>query len=392
MKTKILNNNAFIHLIITENGMTEKQDKDITIYVDAIGGDEIEVRREISRSWLGLRRKYETKVQSIEERTVKATKRFLEAHPETKIILGGNREVLERMVEGISGITIVEGRATPYDGIRSIVKQREGTALNNGLEMLKDGRCNAVYTSGNTQAVAAYVSKVIECFEEIEIMPLVAKLPTRKKKKLPTEKDKPVYLIDVGGSNELDSKGLVGLALLAHAYCKAFGKIESPRIGLSSVGKEPGKGGPKISKTDEEIRKIRGINYFGLVEPEDWVGGEVDTVISEGFVGNTEIKLLGAYLKAIKGDINDFFTKNQVRKVLTGIILEPLIELLKEKYGPSGYNGAPLLVPGVFIKGHGTSEIDGIYKGLETALEHAKKEVPRKIQEELERIRGMNSN
>ncbi|MEK6918737.1 MAG: hypothetical protein AABW73_01730 [Nanoarchaeota archaeon] len=347
--------------------------KKVRIYVDAIGGDTITGK--------------DGKEQKIEERVVRASLEFLDEHKEARIILGGDRKLLEGMVDGSDRIEVVDGRATPY-GISAIRRERKGTALYKGLEMLEAGDCDGLYTSGNTQAVAVYVATTIGRFKGIKSMPLVARLPKKG--------EKPVYLLDVGGGTDnLDVNGFRDLALLAHAYCKAVAKVDNPRLGLLSIGKEPEKGGPTITEVDKKLRETRCINYSGLVEPKDWMMKEYEAVISNGFVGNIGIKTIGGTVILAKSEIKEALNKYPVRKFLAKAILAPAAAMilgpvfypLKEKYNPSRANGAALLVPGVFIKGHGESDVEGIRRGLGAVSEHVNKEVPRRMKEELKMVR-----
>ncbi len=104
----------------------------------------------------------------------------------------------------------------------------------------------------------------------------------------------PVVLLDVGASPELSATVLVQHAGLGAAYATRVLGLRAPRIGLLSIGTEPGKGDRARRSADEALRTAQP-GYVGTVEGGDVpLGGPADVVVTDGFTGN-------ALLKGIEG-------------------------------------------------------------------------------------------
>ena len=63
-----------------------------------------------------------------------------------------------------------------------------------------------------------------------------------------------------------------------------------PRVGLLSIGSEPGKG-DRARRTADEALRANQPGYVGLVEGGDVpMGGPADVVVTDGFTGNILLK------------------------------------------------------------------------------------------------------
>ena len=82
--------------------------------------------------------------------------------------------------------------------------------------------------------------------------------------------------------------------LAGAAYAKARLGLDRPRIGLLSVGSEPGKGDALRRRADDHLASAlaaRGLDYVGNVEGSDVpLGGVADVVVTDGFTGNVLLK------------------------------------------------------------------------------------------------------
>jgi phosphate acyltransferase len=100
---------------------------------------------------------------------------------------------------------------------------------------------------------------------------------------------------------------LAQFAALGAAYGAAVHDLAAPRVGLLSIGSEPGKG--------DQLRKVAavaladaalpdGARYAGYVEGHDvTLGGHADVVVTDGFTGNALLKgIEGAYALAAGHD------------------------------------------------------------------------------------------
>jgi glycerol-3-phosphate acyltransferase PlsX len=111
----------------------------------------------------------------------------------------------------------------------------------------------------------------------------------------------PLVLLDVGAGMQVKPVDLVQHAALGTAYARLAAGIESPRIGLLSVGSETGKGDKLRRAVDASLRAVPWTDstYVGPVEGHDVVtGGPANVIVTDGFTGNVLLKALEAAMSA----------------------------------------------------------------------------------------------
>ena len=106
---------------------------------------------------------------------------------------------------------------------------------------------------------------------------------------LPTQPG-PTLLLDAGAIADPKPEMLVQFAQLGVAYAQiAFG-ITEPRVGLLTIGAEPGKGN-KLARRAHELLEADPphgglpISFTGNVEGGDLLAGQVDVIVTDGFTG-----------------------------------------------------------------------------------------------------------
>jgi phosphate acyltransferase len=114
----------------------------------------------------------------------------------------------------------------------------------------------------------------------------------------------PLVLLDVGAGMQVNPTDLIQHAALGAAYARLAAGVVHPRVGLLSVGSEPGKGDKLRRTTDAALRlhALPGATYVGPVEGNDIVtGARADVVVTDGFTGNVLLKGIEAALAAAPG-------------------------------------------------------------------------------------------
>jgi phosphate acyltransferase len=148
-----------------------------------------------------------------------------------------------------------------------------------------DGRADAVVSAGNTGATVTSAALGLGRRAGIRRPPLAAVLPTVAGR---------ILLLDVGSSVDPDEQTLATHARLGAAYAAAVHRVTAPRVGLLTIGTEPGKG-DRLRRAAPEILASTplpaGATYTGLVEGHDVVlGTAADVVVTDGFTGNVLLK------------------------------------------------------------------------------------------------------
>jgi phosphate acyltransferase len=114
----------------------------------------------------------------------------------------------------------------------------------------------------------------------------------------------PLVLLDVGAGVQVHPTDLVQHAAIGASYARLAAGVAHPRVGLLSVGAEPGKGDKPRRTADSALRlhPLAGAVYIGPVEGNDVVtGARADVVVTDGFTGNVLLKGIEAALAAAPG-------------------------------------------------------------------------------------------
>jgi glycerol-3-phosphate acyltransferase PlsX len=165
-------------------------------------------------------------------------------------------------------------------------------------------------------------------------------------------------------------------------YVKEMFRIESPLVGLLSIGKEPTKGNELTLQTYKLLKKSK-LNFMGNIEGGDIPAGKVDVVVCDGFIGNIILKFgegaVDMLFKLIKSELK----KHPLAFGAIPFLWAALKDLTK-KVDYTEYGGAPLLgINGVCIICHGRSNAKAITNALFTAGEFVNKDINSKISSEM---------
>ena len=157
---------------------------------------------------------------------------------------------------------------------------RDGTSVRAAVAALADGRADAMVSAGASGAAITAAVHGLGRLPGIRRPALAATLPA------PTG---PVVLLDVGATPDPGSAVLVQHAWLGGVYARLAHDLPAPRIGLLSIGAEPGKGDRARRTVAAALSGTPG--YVGTVEGYDVpLGGPADVVVTDGFTGNVLLK------------------------------------------------------------------------------------------------------
>jgi glycerol-3-phosphate acyltransferase PlsX len=173
--------------------------------------------------------------------------------------------------------------------VRPVGPETTGSWVESGVRTavlaVAEGRADAVVSAGNTSATVTSAALGLGRRPGIRRPPLAAVLPTVAGR---------VLLLDVGSSVDPDEQTLAMHARLGAAYAAAVHRVTAPRVGLLTIGTEPGKGDRLRRSAAERLASTllpAGATYVGLVEGHDVVLGAVaDVVVTDGFTGNVLLK------------------------------------------------------------------------------------------------------
>jgi glycerol-3-phosphate acyltransferase PlsX len=149
-------------------------------------------------------------------------------------------------------------------------------------------------------------------------------------------------------------------------YARARFGIDKPRVGLLSIGEEPGKGDTLRKETYELLSVASGINFIGNVEGRDIMTPDVDVVVTDGFTGNVALKTLEGTMRMIVKELFASIGEPQYKEHTEALM--PALLNLYAKFDPDSTGGAILLgVDGVCIISHGSSSARAMLNGIKVA-------------------------
>src|SRR5205085_1325933 len=159
--------------------------------------------------------------------------------------------------------------------------------------------------------------------------------------------------------------------------------LDSPRVGLLSVGEEEGKGNELTKETYEQLRESS-LNFVGNVEGRDIYNGRCDVVVTDGFTGNVALKISESLAEMIGAMIKEELTRD-FRSKIGAALSTPAFTRFRKRVDYTEFGGAPLLgIDGEAIICHGRSPAKAIKNAVRVAAEWAKKGLNEHIRAALE--------
>lgn len=248
----------------------------------------------------------------------------------------------------------------------SVIRGWKNTSMGQAIASVRDLKCDAVVSAGNTGAFMALSKILLKTFPQIERPAIPAVLPTMNGK---------VLMLDLGANLECSANQLVQFALMGESLASHLFKIDKPSVGLLNVGSEDSKGRDLLKEAAQTLKNIPDINFFGFVEGDDISKGTTDVIVTDGFSGNVALKAIEGTAKLIEFFTKQAFNSSFIGK-LAGFMAVPVFRKLKKKIDPRLHNGAMFLgVKGIAVKSHGGTDEVGFENALDVACKMVKSNV-----------------
>jgi phosphate acyltransferase len=260
-------------------------------------------------------------------------------------------------VEGIEVVPTSEWISNEEDPIPAVRSRAEASVVR-AIRDVAEGRADAAVSAGSTGATMAAATFGLRRLQGVKRPALAAQLPVP---------GKTVLFLDVGANAEVRAQHLVQFAFLGAAFSQAVLGVERPRVGLLSVGEEPGKGTEEVVAAHALLAEAAGIEFIGNVEGRDLPAGAADVVVTDGFTGNVSLKLMEGTARAVTTAIRGAARSNPIA-ALGGLLLRPALGGLRRELHPDATGGAILLgLRGIAVVGHGSAGAEGIANAVRLA-------------------------
>lgn len=253
------------------------------------------------------------------------------------------------------------------------IRQKRNSSIRVAAEMVKSGQADAMVSAGNTGAVMATAKIFFKPLKGVDRPAIATLLPTVNGVCL---------LLDVGANVDCKPRHLLQFAIMGNAYAQKVLHIPKPKVGILSIGSEESKGN-ELTRMALSLIKQTPFDFIGNVEGGDIFKGNVDVVVTDGFVGNVALKVGEGVGEMITGLI-----RKQIKKSIFSRIgfclMAPAFKSLKKSIDYAEYGGAPLLgLNKVCIICHGISDSTAIKNAVRVAAEFITKKVNAQISEDI---------
>ncbi len=315
----------------------------IKIIVDAMGGD--------NSPYVNV------------EGSVKALNKISDLHitligPENQL-----NELLDKYNYDKSRLDIVDATdvITCNDRPTDAIRNKKESSLYKAYELLRSSdEYGGLVSIGSTGAILVGAITRLGRIKGVSRPALVPVVPT-------LSGDGLVALCDSGANAECYSYQIDQFATMTSFYLeKAFG-VKNPRVGLLNIGTEENKGDNLRKETYQLLKKNEHINFIGNAEAREFMSGNFDIIVCDGFSGNILLKATeGACMHTMKLFKNTLM-KNLKTKICA-LFLKKEFRAVKHKMDYNNYGGAALLgVSKTVVKGHGSSKSKAVCKCIEQA-------------------------
>ena len=240
----------------------------------------------------------------------------------------------------------------------SSVRNKKDSTLVVSADLVRDGIASAMISAGNTGATMASALLRMGRIKGVK-RPAIAT-------PIPVPGSTPTVMLDAGANAEVEAEWMTQFAVMGSVYANARYGIERPRVGLLSIGEEPGKGDTLRKKSFELLSAMDNINFIGNVEGRDIMTPDVDVVVTDGFTGNVALKTLEGTMRMIVKELFASIGQPQYKEHADALM--PALLDLYSKFDPDSTGGAILLgVDGVCIISHGSSSARAMLNGIKVA-------------------------
>ncbi len=283
------------------------------------------------------------------------------------VVLVGDRAAIEREVVrlGAQSLGIEIAHASQVVGMGEspshALRRKRDSSLKVAAELVKDGKAAGFISAGNTGAAMAISMFVIGVLPGVDRPAIAAVLPNLRKFTI---------LVDAGANVEPKPWHLLQFAVMGHVYARDILGLDSPRVGILSVGEEEGKGN-ELTKEAYDLLKDSSLNFLGNVEGRDIYNGRCDVVVTDGFTGNVALKISESLAEMLGNMIKEELFRD-VRSKLAAALAMPAFERFRRRIDYTEVGGAPLLgIDGAAIICHGASPVKAIKNAVRVAREWA---------------------
>ncbi len=307
----------------------------------------------------------------------------LERNPSLEIILCGDEKKINEILAG-RGAGRVEISHAPdvilnTEHPTEAIRKKKDSSMVRAFDILKErDDVIGLVSAGSTGAVLTGAIMKIGRIKGIS-RPALAPI-------LPTKLDSDVIIIDSGANVDCKPVNLLHFALMGSAYYSIRYNVEAPRVALLNNGVEEGKGN-ELVKEVFPLLKSAPINFIGNREGSDFMSGQVDVMVADGFAGNALLKgtegAAATILSLLKKSIKSHFSS----KIGYLFMRKTFKELRSRIDVQSKHAGSPLLgCKKLVVKNHGNCKRMNIAASIQQTIQLHENKLNERIEQAISKL------
>ena len=286
------------------------------------------------------------------------------------LTLVGPRQAIDRELLGHPEAEAVDLRVVPAPDVIGMdegpaaLRRKPRASVRVAAETVARGDAAAFFSAGNTGATLVAAHAAFGMLPAVDRPALATRIPTLRRD---------AVLLDVGATVDCRPHHLVQFAAMGTVYARTMLAIETPRVGLLSIGEESTKGN---DLTRDAHRLLRGgsLCFIGNIEARDVYSGAADVIVCDGFTGNVALKVSEGLVEVVEELLRDELGRTFTTQ-LGFLLSQRAFRRFRRRVDYSEYGGAPLLgVAGLAMVGHGRSSVKAVRNALALTCRFARAE------------------
>jgi glycerol-3-phosphate acyltransferase PlsX len=264
------------------------------------------------------------------------------------------------------------------DAPSAALRRKPRASIKVAAETVARGEAAALFSAGHTGATVMAAYAAFGMLPGVDRPALAATIPTPQR---------PAVLLDVGASVECRPQHLLQFAVMGTVYARVAFGIETPRVGLLSIGEEATKGN-ELTREAHRLLKTAPLHFIGNVEARDVYSGQADVIVCDGFTGNVALKISEGLVDVVEGMLSEELSSTITMRV-GSLLTRRALRHFRRRVDYSEYGGAPLLgVGGVTIVGHGRSSAKAVRNAVAVAYRFAAEHFITRVQQDIAAAAG----
>jgi glycerol-3-phosphate acyltransferase PlsX len=270
----------------------------------------------------------------------------------------------------VNADAVVEMAESPAVALR----RKPNASIRIAAETVARGEAAALFSAGHTGATVMAAYGAFGMLPGVDRPALAATIPTRR--------NRPAILLDVGASVECRPPHLLQFAVMGGMYARVGFGVDAPRVGLLSIGEEETKGN-ELTREAHRLLKASPLAFIGNVEARDLYNGDADVIVCDGFTGNIALKVSEGLVEVIEDLLREELSSTVTMRV-GSLLTRRAMRRFHKRVDYSEYGGAPLLgLAGIAIVGHGRSSAKAVRNGVAMAYRFASGRFIERVEREI---------